>query len=254
LAAALFWPFHYERFVHDWERFLEGWGAKAFHAKEFYPGAGPFWWKRQDGTVEVERRERHRHDSKRIPDMIAPHVRQLFVVSFREDEYEAVAPLAWRRRYGGVHRVAAQMMAQSVGFWARRVRHEGEISYICESGDGVDRQVHNGLRAVYRQPRARQHARMASSPVEVKKGDARGLEVADFVAWHWNKYVAETVFATSARRPVRKDIERLLELLHLKGEQIDIRFFTRDRLQAFLIDHGCTVSGIRTQRPFDEGL
>ena len=240
MAGALFWPFHYERFLHEWQPFLDGWSADAFHSTDIYNGVKPFDWKRPDGTVDLERRAQHLRDSRRIPELIAPHVRKLLVVTFNEDEFEAVAPEAWRRRFGNVHRVAAQMMAQSIGFWAQRSDHEGDIAYFYETGDGDDEHVHNGLLGVYRKEKQRTHARMASTPIGVDKGKARGLEVADFVAWQWNKFAVDTL-ASSRPRPFRKDSQKLMNLLEARGEEVDIRKFTGKALVDFLLDQGCTL-------------
>jgi hypothetical protein len=66
IAGAMFWPFFYDQFLHLWEPFLRDWNAKAFHATDFYPGAGEFWRKRPDGKADRERTalfERHRLQS-----------------------------------------------------------------------------------------------------------------------------------------------------------------------------------------------
>jgi hypothetical protein len=176
-----------------------------------------------------------------LPSLIEPYVRKLFVVAFQKDEYEAVAPRLWRQRYGDVNSVAAQMICQSVGFWAQRENHEGEITYICEDGGGPDdQQMHAALRRVYKNPKSRNHARMAGPPVGVEKGNARGLEVADFLSWHWNKYHTETRTAEKPRA-MRKDIRALMELLEMRHEKIDVRLFTGDRLRDFLLSQGCSL-------------
>src|SRR6187455_1196622 len=102
IAGAMFWPFFYEQFLHVWQPFLDGWGASTFHATDFYPGAREFWRKRPDGTKDPERTALFERDSYRLPSLIAPYVRKLFVVAFREAEFEAVAPLEWRQRFGSV--------------------------------------------------------------------------------------------------------------------------------------------------------
>jgi hypothetical protein len=101
VAAALFQPFDYDRFLHEWQPFLDGWGATVFHATDFYPGGGEFRRKRPDGTTDPEKMERYEHDSKRIPEIITAYVHQLLVMTFKEEEYEAIAPPAWRARFGG---------------------------------------------------------------------------------------------------------------------------------------------------------
>ena len=248
MAGAVFWPYFYDQFLHEWQPFLDGWQAKAFHATDFYSGAPPFDWKRPDGTVDPERRARHLSDSKRIPDMIGSYVEQLFVVCFREEELETVAPEAWRTLFGNVHRVAAQMIAQSIGYWARRTNQNGEIAYFYELGDGDDAYVADGLLSTFRAPEQRKHARMAATPIGVEKGKAHGLEVADFLAWHWNKFAVDTMAAVGKNpRPLRKDIDRLMRLLHLRDEtKIDVRLISGDNLVRFLLSQGCTVRNAST--------
>ena len=52
VATALFKPTPYKQFCRDWERFLDRWDAPVFHATDFYNGAGKFWRKRPDGTID----------------------------------------------------------------------------------------------------------------------------------------------------------------------------------------------------------
>jgi hypothetical protein len=243
VAGALFWPFFYEQFLQGWQPFLDGWGAPAFHATDFYPGGGDYFWReRPRGTKDQERVDRFERDSRRLPGLIEPYVRKLFVVAFQKNEYETVAPLAWRQRFGDVNSIAAQMICQSVGFWADREKHEGEIAYFYETGDGPDdEQFHNALQRVFRVPERRRFARMASTPIGLEKGKARGLEVADFLSWHWNKYHAETRMAEGRPRELRKDIRALMEMLEMRQETIDVRLFTGDGLRDFLLSHGCTL-------------
>ena len=129
VAAAAFRPFGYEWFLHEWRLILDAWGASAFHASDFYPGGrkSPFWRNHPDGTVDPERLARFERHSKEIPLIIGKYVHQLFVMSLRKDEFEAVAPSAWRQQFGGVHRVAAQMTLSQVGFWAQRVNYSGDV-------------------------------------------------------------------------------------------------------------------------------
>src|SRR5262245_43417020 len=159
IAGALFWPFSYDQFLHVWEPFLKEWEASAFHATDFYPGARDFRRKRPDGTPDPERMSWFERDTRRIPGLIEPYVRKLFLVAFSRDEYEAVAPLTWRQKYGPVNFVAAQMMAQSIGHWANDVNHDGEIVYLYENGNGPDdAEMHNGLLHSFRNTKSRKHA------------------------------------------------------------------------------------------------
>ena len=80
---------------------------------------------------------------------------------------------------------------------------------------------------------------MSSIPTGVKKGQARGLEVADFLAWHWNKDFADRIAAAGRPRPMRKDIKALMDLLRIREERIDVRLMTGAALEDFLVAHGC---------------
>jgi hypothetical protein len=238
VAAALFQPFDYDRFLQLWQSLLDDWGATAFHATDFYPGAREFKRKRADGSFDPQRVAQFERDSRRIIEIVGTYVHQLFVVTFREDEYEAVAPKAWRDRFGGVHRIAAQLMAGSVGHWANREKYDGKIAYFYETGDPDEASVAGALRGLYDRPDQRKHTRMASPPVGVEKGNAHGLEVADFLAWHWNKYVVDSLPPTRTR-PMRRDIHALMDLLSSKGKRIDVRTLTGKPLEVFLIEQGC---------------
>jgi hypothetical protein len=129
-------------------------------------------------------------------------------------------------------------MAGSVGHWANRENYDGEIAYFFETGDIDTASVEDALRKLYDRPDQRKHTRMASTPIGVDKGKARGLEVADFLAWHWNKYVVESMPPTRVR-PMRGDINALMAILKAKGKKIDVRVLTGKPFEDFLIEQGC---------------
>lgn len=178
VAASVFKPTPYKQFCREWNAFLKGWDATAFHATDFYPGAREFWRKRPDGTVDNERLEMFDRDSKRIPRLIGTHARKLFVVSFKEREFECVAPLAWRERFGNVHGVAVQLALRAIGHWVDRVSYHDQIAYSLESGDDEESAIDALLKKHYTNPVLRKHTRIASHTF-TSKGTARGLEVAD---------------------------------------------------------------------------
>lgn len=240
VAAALFKPTPYKQFRRQWNPLLKRWGAEAFHATDFYNGAEEFSWKRPDGTIDPTRRQWHEEDSKRIPVIVGAHAHELFVVSFRKDEYEALAPLAWRQQYGGVHRLAAQMMGSLIGFWAKHKNYPGKVAYFYETGDEEGAQVTEAFRKLYDNPRDRDHCRMAATPIGVEKGTARGLEAADFLAWHWNKFFADTLAAETNPRRQRRDVDALLRTLRVNNKEVHVRLFMGTALEEFLVAHGCT--------------
>jgi hypothetical protein len=130
-------------------------------------------------------------------------------------------------------------MAGSIGHWANRENYKGEIAYFYETGDEEEASVDQAFRELYDRPDQRKHTRMASTPIGIPKGKARGLEVADFVAWHWNKYAVDTM-PIKRTRDTRKDIKALMDLMHEKGKKIDVRMMSGKALESFLIAHGCT--------------
>jgi hypothetical protein len=68
--------------------------------------------------------------------------------------------------------------------------------------------------------------RVASfTPVE--KGMARGLEAADFVAWHWNKYYMDKIRLGNATE-LRKDFQAFADIAQHRCEYI---FATGDKLK-----------------------
>lgn len=235
VAAAAFWSFHYDQFLHVWTPFLQRWGASAFHATDFYAGYAEF---RRDTDVAKALFD---EDCRRLPDLVAPYVTQLFVASLHRDEYERVAPENWRQQYGDANGLAAQMITHSIGHWAQRTGFTGDIQYFYEDGDGEDEAAFaKGLRSVFKNAETRAHARMPATPMPIPKGRARGLEVADYLSWHWNKFDAES--RSHAVRKPRKDTDALIKAIRIKGDKIDVRLFEGNALVGLLLAHGCTIN------------
>lgn len=241
VAAALFEPWYYDAFLHEWQPILDGWNAKALHATDFFPGGkrptGDFR-RTFNGVRDKDRWARFERDRRRIPEIVAATVRQLFIVTVREDEYEAVAPQNWREQFGDVRRIAVQLMADRIGHWANREKYKGEIAYFYELGPKSESKAYDALRdRCIERPASKAHMRMASTPIGVEKGKAHGLEISDYLAWHWTKYAVESMDVR--KRPILKDIWHLMELLKQRGKKIDVRFVTGGSFEEFLISHGC---------------
>jgi hypothetical protein len=239
VATVIFAPPAYKKFCREWRKFLRSWGVDAFHATDFYPGGGDFWRKLRDGTMHPERMARFQADSRRIPGLIGDAIRQCFVTSFRQREFESVAPPGWRDHFGSINGVAAQVTAAAIGHWSNRVRFGGKVAYIIEDGDdGIE--METSLRRLYDHPARRDHSRMAAPPVRVPKGNAKGLEASDFLAWHWNKFYVDSVAAMNPRK-VRNDFAAFVKF---RPERVQINFFTGEHLERFLAENGC----VRTPR------
>jgi hypothetical protein len=247
VAAALFEAFPYDLFLHEWQPILDEWGAPAFHATDFYPGGGKYFWRKRKGEQhpEPERAARYERHCREIPQIIARHVRQLFIITIRPSEYEAIAPATWRARFGGPHRVVAQMMVAKCGWWADKTGYDGEIAYFYETGDDEGAQVEDALDKLWDDPVKRKHGRMAATPIGVPKGRARGLEVADFLAWHWNKWWVETLI--EKERPIRTDIQTLMELVDVRRERISVTPLIGEPLVHFLLEQGCNIRSSATR-------
>jgi hypothetical protein len=238
VAAALFKPSRYKQFGRRWERFLKRWGADAFHATDFYNGAGEYFgFRGSDGQIDSGLKAKHDADARAIPGIISAHSRQLIVVSFKEQEFSQVAPKNWQDIFGSLNSVAAQMIAGTIGHWANRSGYHGEIAYVIEYGDdGLE--MEHGLRKLYDAPAQRAHTRMSGYPVVASKGRARGLEVSDFIAWHWNKFYVEQMAAVGPkRRGVRRDFAAFTQM---PETHLDVHLVTGQVLEKFLIENGCT--------------
>ena len=179
---------------------------------------------------------------------VANSVHGLFVVSLKQKEYEQVAPLGFRRRFGGPHRVAISALLGGIGFWANKNNYKGLISYFYETGDSDEAEVKNALEKLFDSERDRIHCRMASTPVGVEKGRARGLELADLVAWHWNKFYVETVAASKPRKP-REDFVALDKAMTARGKKMENSVITGRQLENFLIENGCVSPPPKKSRP-----
>ena len=213
---------------------MRPWGAEAFHATDFYNGADVFCRKRPNGTPDSDRVARFNADSRRIPVLIGNAIRQCFVISFKEREFESVAPPEWRAHFVSLNGVAAQIAAVAIGYWADRVKFGGNIAYIIEAGDDGD-EMDAALRRTFNNPARRAQARMAAHPLVIPKGNARGLEASDFLAWHWNKFYVDRV-ASAEPRKVRNDFAAFVKF---RAERVQINLFSGEYLERFLIENGC---------------
>ena len=222
VAATVFKPTPYKQFVRPWNRMLKAWGAKAFHATDFYPGGGEF--KRKT----PERQRLYEEDSKRIPVMIGEHVHRVDIMSFRPEEFAAEASQKWKDRFGTkVHSLSVQLCMVSLGLWRQKNCPSEEFAYIQESGDPEEGDIAEAVRLMRRDE---QYGRVikVSSFTTVDKGKARGLESADFVAWHWNKqYMDKFRHGDDTQR---KDLAAFMRLSHKK---VASAFVTGKKLREF---------------------
>lgn len=221
VASVIFKPTAYKQFVRPWNRMLKAWGADAFHAKEFYPGGGVF---KRDTP---EKKILYDEDSRTIPAMIAKTILRILIISFRPAEFMAAAPTEWKAFGGNLHSLAVQACLLSNGDWLKdKKRSHESFAYFMESGDEGESEVMRAIEGMRAHEKTAKHIRVASFTT-VDKGQARGLEAADCVAWHWNKYYMDSERADRVRRP-RKDFLFLTEAAKGKCQCI---FATGDDLK-----------------------
>jgi hypothetical protein len=222
VAAVVFKPVHYKQFIRPWNRILKGWGASAFHATDFYIGAGEF----KRDTPEKEKR--FHSDSKSIPSLIGQHLYRLEMVSFRPSEFAETASRRWKDRFGTkLHGIAVQLCMVSLGWWLNDHRSSEYFAYVRESGDEGEGAVDDAIRGVRNDPQYSRVVRIKSY-TSVEKGVARGTEAADFAAWHWNKhYIDRARFGID--KP-RKDFAVFGEAVRNK---MSSAFITGNKLKEF---------------------
>jgi hypothetical protein len=222
VASVIFKPTKYKQFIRPWNRMLAGWSASAFHATDFYPGAQEF--KRDTQALK----DLFAEDSRRIPEMIGRHIERILLISFRPDEFDRVASPQWKEKFGtSIHCHAVQLCLLSNGHWRREHCRLEKFAYFMESGDTDEGEV---LKTVERMrhdngsPTAKVISVCAFTPVD--KGMARGLEAADFVAWHWNKHYMDKIRDGKSDEP-RQDFAAFIQISDHKIDQI---FATGDKL------------------------
>jgi hypothetical protein len=224
VAATVFKPLGYKQFVRPWSRMLKGWGASAFHATDFYNGAGEF--KRDTPS----KRERYEKDSKLIPRLVGENVDYILVVAARPDEFLREASQQWRGTFGtNVHSIGVQMILIAMGWWAEEHHFNERFAYFRESGDEDDAEVAATVERM-REGHA-DTARMirVSSFAHIEKSIAKGTEASDFVAWHWNKWYMDKVRSGEGQNP-RKDFAALVGFAEHKFKHI---FLSGDNLKFF---------------------
>jgi len=213
VGAAMFKPTPYKQFLRPWNRMLDAWGASAFHATDFYSGAQEF---KRDTP---ERKTLFAEHSRRVPGMIGRHVTRILVVSFRPEEYLRVASPEWKNKFGtNLHSLAVQVVLLTNGRWAEQYRPSETFAYFMESGDPEGAEV-AAMVERFRQNQADNKVCRIRSFTTVDKGVARGLEAADFAAWHWNKYYMDKVRNGLPDDP-RKDFAALIETSQNKVNSI----------------------------------
>src|ERR1700680_1819667 len=116
-----------------------------------------------------------------------------------------------------------------MGWWDKHKNLHGPFAYFTESGDSGGGEVERTVRRMKQDSKTGPHIQVCSFTT-VDKGSARGLEAADFMAWHWNKYYIDKLRLGKRMNP-RKDFAAFVEASEKK---IDSMFLTEQKLRYFL--------------------
>lgn len=205
VASAIFKPMGYKQFVRPWNRMLRGWGASAFHATDFYNGAGKF---KRDTPEKIER---HDADSKLLPRIVGENIERILVVATRPNEFLKEAPEKWKNLFGtNVHSIGVQMILIALGWWAEAQHFSERFAYFRESGDEDDAEVARTAERMRGSDADTARLIRVASFAHVEKGVARGTETADMISWHWNKWYMDKLRKGKPQEP-RKDFRALVD-------------------------------------------
>ncbi len=223
VVCTVFKESQYKQFVRPWSRILKRWGAKAFHATDFYNGADEF--KRKT----PQRQKWFSDDSKVIPNIVGENVHRVLIVAFRPKEFEETASQEWKTEFGcDTHAMAVQLCLIFNGWWLQEKVPTQYFAYFREIGDETDAMVDDAVRRLRKSSEYAPLIRVKSYTT-VEKGQARGLEASDFVAWHWNKHAVERL--DQGLEP-RKDFLAFCKLTEDCGK-VESAFITGKKLTKF---------------------
>lgn len=223
VACTIFKENGYKQFTRPWNRMVNRWGALAFHATDFYPGGGEF---KRDTP---QRKRWFEEDSRAIPNIIGENVEHVMCVAFKPEEFAAKASPEWKERFGtDTYAMAAQLCLVFNGFWLSKKKPSEYFAYVRERGDEGEGSVDEVVRRLRNNPEYSSLIRVKSYTT-VDKGEARGTEASDFVAWHWNKHAVERL--GKGLEP-RKDFIAFARLTELEGK-VQTAFITGRKLEIF---------------------
>ncbi|MGC1185781.1 MAG: hypothetical protein WA871_00165 [Candidatus Acidiferrales bacterium] len=223
IACAIFKRTPYKQFTRAWNPTLSAWNAKSFHATDFYNGAGEF----KRDTPERERL--FEVDSKRIPGMLGNAIYRGHTFQFNPAEFNRVAPPGWLDRYGSsVHAHAVHICLVFNGFWRQTTCPSEKFAYFIESGELGIGETSAMVEKIRNHPLSGPIVRV-SSFAQVEKGFAYGTDVADFMAWHWNKFYIDK-YKTGQQAKPRLDYQAFIEAA---GDKLKHTWVTGAALEKF---------------------
>jgi hypothetical protein len=155
-------------------------------------------------------------------------------ISFRQKEFEQMAPPEWPTFRGSIYSVACHMCLQTTAHWLRSNRSHLDVEYVFEDGHRMKGEADNVLKAIAKDERARKHFRYRNHRF-AEKGQEYGLQAADLLVWVVTKaaIIGETRKMPKALYPFIFEIRRLGRTLN---DRTHIHEFTGDLLERFLVE------------------
>ncbi len=237
VAGYVFKPAEYERFCQQWREMLQEvkpGGVTALHMVDLCHGRKEF-----AGVPQQKRDDMLRS----AVEIINAHIYTGIAVSFRQDEFESMAPANWPRAFGSIYSVACQLTLQVFAQWAGQHDCDEPVAYFFETGHRHQAEANALLDGVGGHPVLGPRFHYHSHSF-VRKQDAFGLQAADILAWEWTKYYAET-----HDQRIRKTRESLKALILNDPSRYLVTRFQDDTLRRFMQEQISRAGEITVDAP-----
>lgn len=222
IAGALADPLVWIQFSYEWKKLTDEWGIEFWHMAEFERRVPPFDW---DADV------RHFRLNKLL-DLIEKYELPLFGTSVESEAFNRAVSRMSAGHWGGPFGLAAEMTLVMQAKQAREylARIDATVAYFFEHGVSGWGQIEKAFNSLIGDPRWRLQT-IGRVPKKVP-----GAQVADIVAYEWNKeFMRENGHANSPPKK-RYPMERLERNQHFRAHVLEDTM----ALMSENIDYGMT--------------
>jgi hypothetical protein len=151
------------------------------------------------------------------------------VGSMSNDDYNALAPDAWKANRLSAYTVAAIRCLRGIGGWADSTNYTGQIAYVFHSGSKYRRELDTAISWLARHGRTRAHLRYAGH--SFSKQLVPPLQAADLWVWEYVSHFKKTALE---ERPSRASLQALVGKNPLSHH---IHHLSRAELRRFFVQH-----------------
>jgi hypothetical protein len=144
---------------------------------------------------------------RRAVPIIKKHSLKGVIVSCNIHEVRALSP-RWICGFGDAYPLCCHLAMFAVGKWLRETERAERVAYVFEAGHELSGEANRFMTNVLKAPEL-QEAYCYHAHAFVPKADAIPLQAADFLAWVWGKFRAETL--ERKIRPPRGSLVALVE-------------------------------------------